>query len=68
MIKAKDYIGSYFVHKTLHLKCDCVVGIDITGICTGYEIKGNEIILMIQQKNKNILVGLNTPNLYLEIL
>lgn len=68
MIKIKDYIGQLFVGKKLHLKCDCIVGIDITGPCISYEISGNEVILIIEVNNRHITVGLNTPNLNIEIL
>lgn len=68
MIKIKDYIGQLFVGKKLHLKCDCIVGIDITGPCISYEISGNEVILIIEVNSRHIPVGLNTPNLNIEIL
>lgn len=68
MIKIKDYIGQLFVGKKLHLKCDCIVGIDITGPCISYEISGNEVILIIEVNSRHIPVGMNTPNLNIEIL
>ena len=68
MTPIKDYIGKSFVGKRLHLKCDCIVGIDITGPCISYEISGNEVILIIEVNNRHIPVGLNTPNLNIEIL
>lgn len=68
MISIKDYIGKSFVGKRLHLKCDCIVGIDITGPCISYEVSGNEVILIIEANNRNIPVGLNTPKLNIEIL
>ena len=63
-----DYIGKSFVGKRLHLKCDCIIGIDITGPCISYEISGNEVILIIEANNRYIPVGLNTPKLNIEIL
>ena len=68
MISIKDYIGKHFIDKRLHLKCNCIVGLDIKGTCTGYSISGNEIILEIHTENKTIPIGLNTPNLEIEIL
>lgn len=68
MTPIKDYIGKSFVGKRLHLKCDCIVGIDITGPCISYEISGNEVILIIEANNRCIPVGLNTPKLNIEIL
>ena len=68
MIKIKDYIGRLFVGKRLHLKCDCLVGLDVQGPCVGYEISGTEIILNIEKDKRVIPIGLNTPNLNIEIL
>lgn len=68
MINIKDYIGKSFIGKKLHLKCDCIVGIDITGNCIKYEISGAEIVLIIEKDSKHIPIGLNTPNLQIEIL
>ena len=68
MTPIKDYIGKSFVGKRLHLKCDCIIGIDITGPCISYEISGNEVILIIEANNRHIPVGLNTPKLKIEIL
>ena len=68
MISIKDYIGKHFIDKRLHLKCNCIVTLDIKGLCTGYNVSGNEIILEIYSNNKTIPIGLNTPNLEIEIL
>lgn len=68
MINIKDYIGKSFIGKKLHLKCDCIVGIDITGNCIKYETSGTEIVLIIEKDSKHIPIGLNTPNLQIEIL
>jgi hypothetical protein len=68
MENIKDYIGKLFVNKQLHLKCDCIVGIDITGNCIKYEISGTEVVLIIEKDGKHIPIGLNTPNLQIEIL
>lgn len=68
MIEIKDYIGKSFVGKKLHFKCDCLIGIDIIGYCVLYKIHDNEIILYIEYKDKQIPIGLNTPNLQIEVL
>ena len=68
MTPIKDYIGKSFVGKRLHLKCDCIVGIDIMGPCISYEVSSNEVILIIEANNRHIPVGLNTPKLNIEIL
>lgn len=68
MINIKDYIGKLFVGKKLRLKCDCLIVVDITGYCVLYKIHDNEIILYIEYNNKQIPIGLNTPNLQIEVL
>lgn len=67
MINIQDYIGKHFVGKKLHLACNCIMKIDITGICTGYDISGNEVILKIKTGDKQIPIGLNTPKLKIEV-
>lgn len=64
----KDYIGKHFLNKKLHLKCNCIFSLDVTGECTEYKVKDNEVILYITNNEKQIPIGLNTPNLDIEIL
>lgn len=68
MTPIKEYIGKSFVGKKLHLKCDCLVGLDVQGPCVGYEISGTEIILHIERNGRIVPIGLNTPNLNINIL
>ena len=68
MTPIRDYIGKHFVNKRLHLKCNCTVVLDITGVCTNYEVWGNEVVLKILSNNKIIPIGLNTSKLEIEIL
>ena len=62
----KDYIGKLFLNKTIHVKCDCLLPIDVTGIVVDYEIMGNEIVLCISKNGKIIKIGLNTPSVKIE--
>lgn len=64
----KDYIAKQFVGKHLHITCDCIISLDVKGICVGYEIKSNEIIYIIDVNGKNIHVGENTPKLNIHII
>lgn len=64
----KDYIASLFSNKTIHVKCNCLLPIDVTGIVVDYEIIGNEIVLCISKDSKIIRIGLNTPSLQIEEL
>lgn len=68
MMPVKIYIGKSFVGKMIHLKCDCLVNIDVQGPCVGYGISNNEIVLNIKTPEKLVSVGLNNPKLNIEIL
>ena len=68
MINIKDYIGQTFIGKYMHLTCDCIMSIDIIGECISYTINNNEIVLTIKTKDKVIPIGLNSPNLKINIL
>lgn len=67
-VQVNEYIASTFLNKKLHFKCDCLFGIDVTGICEKYEINKNEIILYLASENRLVPIPLNTPKLYIEIL
>lgn len=68
MIEIKDYIGQSFIGKYMHLTCDCIMSIDVIGECISYNINNDEIILMIKSKDKLIPIGLNSPNLKINVL
>ena len=68
MTPIKEYIGKSFVGKKLHLKCDCLIGLDVQGPCVGYDIKNNEIMLVIETNGRHVPIGINTPNLKIEVL
>lgn len=64
-----DYVAKQLVGKKVHFKCNCIVGLDITGVCVSYEIVKTEIVFIVETKNgKHIRVGSNTPNLQIELL
>lgn len=66
MTPVKQYIAEFFIDKTFHFKCDCLVPIDIVGHVKDYNINNNEIILFVSVNNKIIQIGLNTPSLHIE--
>lgn len=68
MIEIKNYIGQSFIGKYMHLTCDCIMGVDVIGECVSYTINSDEIILMIKSKDKLIPIGLNSPNLKINVL
>ena len=38
-----DYVAKQLVGKKVHFKCNCIVGLDVTGVCVSYEIAKTEI-------------------------
>lgn len=69
MISIKEYIAKQFINKRIHVKCDCLLPIDVSGVVCDYEIVGNEIVLYIKMANNKIIhIGLNTPSLQIEDL
>ena len=68
MINIKDYIGQTFIGKSMRLTCDCIMSIDIIGECVSYTINNDEIVLMIKTKDRIIPIGLNSPNLKINVL
>ena len=68
MTPIKNYIAEQFINNRYHFKCDCIIPLDITGIVTGYEIIGNEIVLLVDTNNKIIHIGLNTSSLQIKEL
>ena len=63
-----DYIGKMFVGKKLHLKCDCTFPLDVTGVCVGYSISSNEVLLALDINGKIVKFGENHPKLQIEVL
>lgn len=63
-----DYVAKQFVGKKIHFKCDCIVGLDVTGLCIGYETSKTEIVFIVDTGNRRIRVGSNTPKLQIEVL
>lgn len=62
-----DYVAKQLVGKKVHFKCNCIVGLDVTGVCVSYEIAKTEIVFIIDTNGKNIRVGSNTPKLQIEV-
>lgn len=68
MIPIKEYIGSLFIGKTLHFKCDCLIPIDVIGTVREYEVVGHDIVLYVETGGRIIHIGLNTPSLQIDII
>jgi hypothetical protein len=68
MIGVKQFIGQQFLNKKIHIKCDCIVPFDGTGLVVDYSIASNEVVLHIDINGKIIKIGENHPNLKFEFV
>lgn len=59
----KEYIAKQLIGKKLHFVCDCIMGVDVTGIIVDYEISQNEILFLVDVRGKIIKIGENHPNM-----
>lgn len=66
MIPIKEYIAKLFIGKTFHFKCDCVIAIDVTGEVKDANTIGNEIVLLVDNGERLIHIGLNSSSLVIE--
>ena len=68
MVSYKEYIANQLLNKKVRFVCDCIIRLDITGIVSGYELSGNEIVYIIDTKNKQVKIGENTPKLKIQMI
>ena len=52
------------IGKSLHFKCNCIFPLDTIGKIINYELIGNEIVFLVDVGDKQIKIGENHPNLY----
>jgi len=64
----KNYIGETLKGKKLHLTCDCLFPIDVTGVVVGYSTSSDEVIIHVDVGGKIIQFGSNHPKLKVEEL
>lgn len=62
----KSYIAKSLIGKRLHFKCDCLLGLDHTGIIKDFEMISNEIVFIVDVDGRIVRIGENHPNLYVE--
>lgn len=60
--------GEYFKGKKMHVKSDCIISYDIEGRCVDYEIKKDELILLIDTNGKILKVGENQALVSIEFI
>ena len=60
-----EFIYNSIKGKKVHVKCDCIITLDIIGVISGYRMSNNEMVVTITQEGTNrcIPVGLSTPKL-----
>lgn len=68
MSPIKTYIANTIKGKTVHFRCDCVLGIDVTGTVIDWELYQNEIIWSVKTPDRVIRIGENHPNMKIEVL
>lgn len=66
MIPIKEYIAKLFIGKKYHFKCDCVIPIDVVGEVKDANTIGNEIVLLVDNGERLIHIGLNSSSLVIE--
>lgn len=67
MTPIKTYIADSLVGKRFHFKCDCLMGIDVTGVVKGWNVYQGEIIWDVYtDSGKFIRIGMNHPNMEVE--
>ena len=68
-MKFKDYIGNTLKGKLVHVWCECIAHIDVTGTVVDYYTQSGELMLRIQRPDgKRYDIGENHPNLMIEII
>ena len=68
MVRYKDYIASLFVGRRVHVTCDCIIGVDITGTVMSYTLYHDEILYKISTATRVVEIGENTKGLKFEFL
>lgn len=68
MIPVQEHIAAQFLHKTFRFVCDCLIPIDVTGTVVDWSQVGQEIVLSVSVGSKIIKIGLNHPDLMVELM
>lgn len=64
----KEYIGGLLKNRTVRFKCDCIVGLDVTGKVVDYKINKSHLEYIVSVNNKIIHIDENTPNMFIDII
>ena len=63
----KEFVAQHLTGHTARFICDCIIRLDITGVVTGYEMNGSEIVYIVDTGDRRVKIGENTPKLEVEI-
>ncbi len=66
MTPIRQHMAQQLVGQTLHFKCECILGIDVTGKVVDYELTKDETIFIVSSNGKLIKIGSNHPNMEVE--
>ena len=59
----KRYIAERMVGSRLRFLCDCTFKLDVTGTIVGYELKGQNVVYLVNTGSKVIHIDENHPGL-----
>ena len=66
-VRYKEFVAQHLTRHTVHFICDCIIRLDITGVVTGYEMNGSEIVYIVDAGDRRVKIGENTPKLEVEV-
>ena len=63
----KEFVAQHLTAHTVRFICDCIIRLDVTGVVTGYEMNGSEIVYIVDTGDRRVKIGENTPKLEVEV-
>ena len=63
----KEFVAQHLTGHTARCGCDCIMRLDVTGVVTGYEMNGSEIVYIVDTGDRRVKIGENTPKLEVEV-
>lgn len=63
----KEFVAQGLTGRTVRFICDCIIRLDVTGVVTGYEMNGSEIVYIVDTGDRRVKIGENTPKLEVEV-
>ena len=63
----KEFVAQGLTGHTVRFIFDCIIRLDVTGVVTGYEMNGSEIVYIVDTGDRRVKIGENTPKLEVEV-